>query len=83
MENKKERNMSKLDKTLDMFCREVWHCTLYPFGIGAGSPEYYELYRGLEFNPEQFAGIISKKEIIQDREFQDWIKKKKLSKKIS
>ena len=76
-EEKKQKTMSSLGKILDMFCQETWHCTLYPSGSAAGSPKFYEIYRGFKIQKEKFIRLIKDEEIINDPEFQEWYKKRK------
>lgn len=69
---RKNQEMSRLGKILDIFCKEVWSCTLYPGGVAMGDPELYELYRGYEIEENNFIRIINQEEILKDPDFQDW-----------
>jgi hypothetical protein len=69
---RKNKEMSPIDKILDEFCREQWHCTLYQGGSAAGNPNFYELYRGFEIDDKHFVRLISQEEILEDKDFQEW-----------
>ena len=75
--NLKKRRMTKTDKTLDKFCREVLRCTLYPGGSAYGDKKAYELYSGNDIIPENFVKVITQKEIIHDDGFKKWYEEDK------